>query len=91
MVRERKKILSRIEIFKFFVSDHLKQLFEFKNVRAAGWMLEHMDSGLDLDKSSSTTEVTDFINLVPRAARTSPSKDFTARSDSRSYLAHLDF
>ena len=24
MVRERKKILSRIEIFKFFVSDHLK-------------------------------------------------------------------
>ena len=30
-------------------------------------------------------------NLVPRATRTSPSKDFTARSDSRSYLAHLDF
>ena len=24
MVREMKKILSRIEIFKFFVSDHLK-------------------------------------------------------------------
>ena len=26
------------------------------------------------------------LNLVPRAARTSPSKDSTARSDSRSYL-----
>ena len=30
-------------------------------------------------------------NSVPRAARTSLSKAFTAHSDSRSYLVHLDF
>ena len=30
-------------------------------------------------------------SLVPRATRTSPSKDSTARSDSRSYHEYLDF
>ena len=32
-----------------------------------------------------------LTNLVLRAAGTSPSKDSTARSDSRSYLDYLDF
>ena len=31
------------------------------------------------------------FNLVPRAARTSPSEDSTARSDSRSYHDYMDF
>ena len=62
-----------------------------KALKELPWNQQHSLSDCRFIYLCTKNEVPNKSNLVPRAARTSPSQDFTARSDSRSYLAHLDF